>query len=283
MTNSGLAIERAQGCGGYVSGVDLSDLDADGAKAVTQAIHDHGVLFFRDQHLTPDGHVRLAEQMGSIEVNRFFPSLANYPMIATVEELPEQNTNIGGGWHTDHSYDRAPAFGSILVARALPRSGGGTLFADMYAAYDALDEKTKDELAGLCAVHSSAHIFGESGPYRQTRAADRSDIARSGEASPDVVHPVVIRHPGSGRPALYVNPAFTTRFEGWTRPDSLRLLKRLYRHATDAARVHRFVWMPGSVAIWDNRATWHHALNDYHGGHRLMHRITLTGERLETA
>lgn len=280
MLDTDLHIEKAAGCGANVFGVDLGRIDARGADILRRALFEHGVLFFRGQSLTPEQHIALAEHIAPIDVNRFFPAAPGYPVIAKVEKTAEQTSNIGGGWHTDHSYDLAPAMGSILVARDLPPSGGDTLFADLYAAFDTLDDETKAELAGLRAVHGSEHVFGEKGAYAQS---DQTALAQGGIETPEAVHPMVIRHPGSAKAALYVNPAFTLRIEGRSREESLPLLARLYAHAIDATRVHRFVWEPGAVVIWDNRATWHFALNDYHGHHRLMHRITLGGEVLAAA
>jgi taurine dioxygenase len=280
MLDTKMRIRKAEGCGAYVEDVDLARLDRAEADELRTALFEHGVLFFRAQTLTPERHIALAEQLAPIDVNRFFPADAAYPMIAKVEKAPEQTVNIGGGWHTDHSYDVAPAMGSVLVARDLPPSGGDTLFADLYAAYETLDDDLKAEVAGLRAVHGSDHVFGEKGAYAGT---DQSELAKGRGGDAETVHPVVIRHPGSGKPVLYVNPGFTLRFEGRTREESLPLLMRLFAHAIDGARVHRFVWQPGSVAIWDNRATWHFAMNDYHGQYRLMHRITLAGEPLLAA
>lgn len=280
MLDTRFRVRKASGCGAYVEDIDLRRLSGDDAQALRQALFDHGALFFRGQSLTPEQHIALAEQLGEIDVNRFFPADAAYPVIAKVEKTPEQKANIGGGWHTDHSYDVAPALGSILVARDLPPSGGDTLFADMYAAYETLDEATRAEIAGLRAVHASDHVFGETGAYAGT---DQGALARGGIETPKTSHPVVIRHPASGKPVLYVNPSFTLHFEGRSREDSLPLLMKLYAHAIQEARVHTFIWEPGSVAIWDNRATWHFAKNDYHGHYRLMHRITLAGETLEAA
>jgi len=280
MLDTALRIQPAAGCGANVSDVDLARLSPSGADQIRQALFDHGVLFFRGQTLTPEQHIALAEQIAPIDVNRFFPADPAYPVIAKVEKTAEQTTNIGGGWHTDHSYDIAPAMGSVLVARDLPPSGGDTLFADMYAAYDTLDAETKAQIAGLRAVHGSDHVFGEKGVYAQT---DQPELAKGGVETPETVHPVVIKHPGSGKAVLYVNPSFTLRFEGQTREESLPLLMKLYAHAMNMSRVHTLVWEPGMVAIWDNRATWHFAKNDYHGHYRLMHRITLAGCELEAA
>jgi taurine dioxygenase len=279
MLETALKVQKAGGCGALVRDIDLADLTDAEAADLRQALFDHGVLFFRDQSLTPEQHIALAERFAPIDVNRYFPADPAYPQIAKVEKTEDQVVNIGGGWHTDHSYDAEPAMGSILVARKLPPSGGDTLFADMYAAYDSLAPDLQQKLRGMKAVHSSAHIFGEAGAYAQT---DQSVMSGSRDL-PETLHPVIIRHPGSGKPVLYVNPAFTIRFEGQTREESLPLLMDLYAHAIAQDHVHTFVWAEGSVAIWDNRASWHFAKNDYHGHYRLMHRITLQGEALEAA
>ena len=280
MLATALRIEPADGCGAYVSGVDLAGASDADVASIRRALFDHGVLFFRGQSITPEQHIALAERIAPIDVNRFFPAAPGYPVIAKVEKTAEQTTNIGGGWHTDHSYDIAPAMGSVLVARDLPPGGGDTLFADMYAAFDTLDEDLKAQVRGLRAVHGSDHVFGEKGVYANT---DQPELAKGGVETPETVHPVVIKHPGSGKSVLYVNPSFTLRFEGQTREESLPLLMKLYAHAMNTAHVHTLVWEPGTVAIWDNRATWHFAKNDYHGHYRLMHRITLAGCELEAA
>lgn len=279
MPQTAFKVDKADGCGAEVRDIDLGALSDAQAVALRQELFDHGALFFRGQSLSPEQHIALAEQFAPIDVNRFFPADAAYPQIAKVEKTREQVVNIGGGWHTDHSYDAEPAMGSILVARDLPPSGGDTLFADMYAAFETLEPAMKERLRGLRAVHSSAHIFGQGGAYAQTD----QDVMAGSTDTPETVHPVVIRHPGSGKPALYVNPSFTIRFEGQTRDESLPLLMELCAHAMAKARVHTFVWEPGSVAMWDNRATWHFAKNDYHGHYRLMHRITMQGVALEAA
>jgi taurine dioxygenase len=232
-------------------------------------------VFFRDQKLTPEQHVAFAQRFGEINVNRFFKAVDGYPMIAEVRKEPEQKGNIGGNWHTDHSYDQAPAMGSILYAREVPETGGDTLFASMYAAYDTLSDGLKQTLESLQAVHSSRHVFGVEA------YAGRGDLKgrylNPEAAAQDAVHPVVVRHPGSGRKALYVNAAFTVRIAGWTDEESQPLLRYLYQHAARPEFSFRFQWREGSIAFWDNRCTWHYALNDYHGQRRLMHRITVDG------
>lgn len=275
---NGLNIRILDGVGAEITGVDLTHMDADTFAAVQAAFNEHGLVFFRDQSLTEDGHIAFAERFGQINVNRFFASHPDYLQIAMVAKEPDQTENIGGGWHTDHSYDHEPALGSILVARELPPSGGDTHFASMYAAYDALSPGLQKTLESLNAVHSAKHIFGGATDHIQSgEYGGRIGNAEATEQLTDPVHPVIIRHPLSGKRALYVNPGFTLHFEGWTSEESRPLLKYLYGIATQEEHIHRFHWKPGSVAFWDNRATWHFAQNDYPGHRRIMHRITVEG------
>ena len=280
MTNAAIAVRPiSSAVGAEILGLDLADTLPDATvDAIRHALFQHGVVFFRDQKLTPEQHVAFAERFGAINVNRFFKAVDGYPMIAEVRKDPDQVGNIGGGWHTDHSYDQVPAMGSILYAREVPETGGDTLFASMYAAYDALSDGLKQTLERLQALHSSRHVFGVEA------YAGRGDLKgrylNPEAAMQDAVHPVVVRHPGSGRKALYVNSAFTVRFVGWTDEESRPLLQYLYQHAARPEFTYRFQWREGSLAFWDNRCTWHYALNDYHGHRRLMHRITVEGAAL---
>ena len=266
------------GVGAEVTGVDLArPLGQTELGALKAAYAEYGVLFFRDQSLSPEQHLAFAESWGEVVVNRFFTPVEGHPQVAEVRKEPGQSFNVGGGWHTDHSYDEEPALGSILYARELPESGGDTLFAGMSAAYDGLSSGLKKTLSGLRALHSSRHVFG---PEAELPEDLLGRLHNAESATQDAVHPVVITHPLSGRKALYVNPGFTLRFDGWTAAESRALLEYLYQHASRPEFTCRFEWRPGSVAFWDNRATWHYALNDYHGKRRLMHRITLDGEAL---
>ncbi|MCB1543239.1 MAG: TauD/TfdA family dioxygenase, partial [Rhodoblastus sp.] len=167
MRNHRLDISLTSGAlGAMIEGIDLSQPleDADVAE-MRGALNEHGVIFFRDQKITPEQHIAFAERFGKIDVNRFFRAAPGYPQIAEVRKEPGQTTNIGGGWHTDHSYDQIPALGSILLARETPTRGGDTVFACMNRAYEALSDGLKKTLEGLRAVHSSRHVFGASSDY----------------------------------------------------------------------------------------------------------------------
>ena len=276
MRSNTIEISPVGACvGAEIAGIDLREpLAPQVRETVQQAMNEHGVVFFRDQALTEDQHISLARQFGDININRFFSHVPTHPEIALVVKEPDQTRNIGGGWHTDHSYDRIPAVGSMLYAREIPPKGGDTLFASMYAAYDALSDGLKQTLEGMRGVQSSRHVFG----------VKRGDLeGRIGNyelATQDATHPVVITHPDSGRKALYVNPGFTIGFDGWTADESRPLLEYLYRHAQKPEFSCRFQWQVGSLAFWDNRSTWHYALNDYQGERRLLHRITIEGVAL---
>lgn len=267
----------SSGCGITVEGLNLADLSDKTIEELKRLFAEHGLLFFRDQVLSQANHLALAKQFGPIVTNKHFQALSGFPEIAQITKEADQTTNIGGGWHTDHSYDPEPAMGSILVARDLPSSGGDTRFANLSAAYAGLDRKTKGQIAGLRAVHCNEHLYGQGGYYAQTDLANQlSGMDQTSTAT----HPVVITHPLSGKKTLYVNPGHTIQIEGWTLEDSAHLLSQLYAHVDQEAYTCRFMWQPGSVAFWDNRATWHFAENDYDGERRSMERVTLAGTRL---
>ena len=265
--------------GAEIFGVDLNkEISKEQFLEIRRAFGEFGVIFFRDQYLTPDEEIEFAEKWGIININRFFTNVDGYPKIAMVLKEANQKQNIGGAWHTDHTYDTEPAMGSILFAHEVPKKGGDTMFASMYSAYENLSEGLKKTLGGMQARHSSRHVFGKARASRNDDTVGR--IRNSETANQDALHPVIIKHPDTGRKALYVNPTFTLGFDGWTDMESKPLLEYLYEHATKPEFTCRFKWEKGSIAFWDNRSTWHLAINDYHGERRLMHRITIEGRKL---
>ena len=281
-----MQITVLEGLGAEITGVDITSMSPDEFKSVKNTFVEHGVIFLRDQDTTEDDHLAFAKRFGEININRFFAAHPDFPEIALVAKEPDQKDNIGGGWHTDHSYDHEPALGSVLVARELPESGGDTMFASMYKAYESLPSDLKTKIEGRNALHSGKHIFGEGvDSYYNTSDAGTHDdgTKRIGNASVaerlrDPEHPMVVTHPLSGKKALYVNPAFTVKVVGMSEGESKELLSALYTHVfAGNAFHHRFKWEPGSIAMWDNRSTWHWALNDYQGQRRVMHRITIEG------
>ncbi len=264
-------------CGVEVSGITLASCSDAEMEDVKRAIYEHGVAVFRDQEFSPQDHIKFGKRWGGMDINNYFPQQGDFDEISVVKKEPTQNTNIGGAWHTDHSYDQIPAMGSVLVARELPPKGGDTMWAHMGAAYDALSDDLKAKVEGLEAFHTADHVYKEGGLYAQT---DMGEHLRGQDLQTGATHPVVIRHPVTGRKLLYVNTAFTINFVGQTREESLPLLNELCDAALTDDNQCRLQWKPGTVAIWDNRTSWHNAMNDYAGHRREMHRITLSGEAL---
>lgn len=264
------------GLGAEITGADIRN--ADQFAEIRQAFTDYSVIVLRGQSISPEDHLKFARQFGPININRFFKPVDGHPEIATVLKEKNQKEAVGEGWHTDHSYDQRPAMGSILHALEMPPYGGDTLFASMAAAYDALSPTMRGFLDELSAVHSSRHVFGAD--TQDSEAAKSGRLGNAKAATQDAVHPVVIKHPLSGRRGLYVNPVFTTHIQGLTSDESTALLEMLYEHCKQPEFHCRVRWRVGDVTMWDNRATWHKAINDYHGFRRLMHRITVDGVAL---
>ena len=265
-----LTIKKLSGyVGAEISDIKLPDISNDTFSAIQNALFEHGVIFFRDQFLTPEQHIEFAERWGNIDISRFFNCVEGYPKIAEVGTKPDQKIVIGGHWHTDQSFDPAPAMASILSAQHIPEFGGDTLFASQCAAYDNLSEGLKATLENLNAWHSDAS-FGLAAQVLDEHFSDK------GITKP-TLHPVIIRHPTTGQKAIYVNAAFTTHFEGWTVEESKPLLEYLYHYVVQPSFCCRFTWSPGTVAIWENRLVQHYASADYQGQSRLMHRITVEG------
>ena len=264
-------------CGVEISGVSLANCSDAEMQDIKRAIYEHGVAVFRDQEFSPEDHIKFGRRWGGIDINNYFPLQDDYDEISIVKKEPDQQTNIGGAWHTDHSYDQIPAMGSVLVARHLPPKGGDTMWAHMGAAYDALSDELKQQIEGLEAFHTADHVYKADGIYAQT---DMGKDLRGQDLETGAIHPVVIRHPQTGRKRLYVSTACTIHFVGQTREESLPLLHQLCDAALTETNQCRLQWKPGTIAIWDNRTTWHNAMNDYQGHYREMHRITLSGDAI---
>jgi len=259
-------------------GAEIIDADIRNSKdfqAIRSAFVKHSVITIRDQSITPEDHLEFAKRWGEINTNRFFSALDGYPQIAIVLKEPDHKGAIGEQWHTDHAYDLEPALGSILHAIEVPPYGGDTIFCSMAAAYEALSEQFKQMLDGLYAWHSSRHVFGEK--QQDSESSQTGRIGNAAAATQDALHPVVIIHPLSGQKGLFVNPQFTTHIDGLLECESDAILSMLYTHCQRPEFHCRVRWQAGDVTMWDNRATWHKAVNDYHGYRRYMHRITVEG------
>ena len=273
--NQTLTIHRVAGAlGAELSGVDLSQPQSDETiAAIRQALVEHQVIFFRDQTLTPAQQVAFGARFGPLNIHPYVTGMAGQPEVMEIVKEPSDRINFGGGWHSDMSFLETPAIGSILYALELPEYGGDTLFSSQAAAYDALSDGLKRILEGLNAVHSAAREYAPGGNSAQKRGT--MQVAEADGYVGEYVHPMVLTHPETGRKALYVNPAFTLKIDGWKPSESKALLDYLFQHCRYEGFTCRFAWKKGSVAFWDNRSVWHFALNDYPGQRRHMRRVTV--------
>jgi taurine dioxygenase len=274
MTGS-LNIRRTAGAlGAEISGVDLSrELPDATVAAIRQALVDHQVIFFRDQDLTPAQQTAFGARFGPLNIHPYVAGMAGQPEVMEIIKEPSDKINFGGGWHSDMSFLQTPAIGSILYAVEIPEFGGDTLFASQAAAFEALSPGLQATLEGLSAVHSASREYSAQGHSAQKRGSMK--VAEADGYVGEYVHPMVLVHPETGRKALYVNPAFTLRIDGWKTRESKALLDYLFEHCRYEAFTTRFAWAKGSVAFWDNRSVWHFALNDYPGQRRHMRRVTV--------
>lgn len=256
--------------GAEIRGVDLTRTLPDEIVAdIQQALWEYKVVFFRDQPLGPEQHVRFAARFGELEIHPFIPSNTGVPELVRFEK----DAVAGGyenGWHHDVTWRRAPSQGAILHAIQVPQSGGDTLFSDGHAAYLGLDEDTKDLIDGMVAVHDFQQAFG-----RQVPEERKAELR---EQYPLVEHPVVIAHPHTGRPLLYVNRYFLHHVVGLDLDESRALVDRLCRQFELVEYQCRFRWEPHSVAFWDNRAVQHYAASDYYPDIRVMERASIVGD-----
>ena len=268
----------APALGAEISGVDLSKpLDDETAGEIRRAFTEYLVLFFRDQEPTAKDLVAFAGLFGPVGTYPFAEPVAEHPQVIAIIKEPHQTTNFGGIWHTDTPYLKRPSLGSVLYAREIPPVGGDTIWANMYLAWERLPAGRREMLAPLRAVQSAS----------KNKEKLRADHIATGRMTgrdlgamdvKQAEHPVARTHPVTGRKALYVSPAHTTKLSGMSEAESAPILEELFAHATRDEFTCRFRWTRGSLAVWDNRCTLHYPLNDYHGCRREMHRVTIDGE-----
>ena len=262
--------------GAEISGVDLRGEADDGTiLAIRRAWLDHLVIFFRGQRLPPTRFLAFARRFGEPIEYPFVKGIEGFPEVTPVVKLEHERVNFGGLWHSDTAYLEIPPMGTMLIAREVPPYGGDTLFANMYLAYEALSAGMRELLDGLVAVNSSAKADVTKTREDRMREGAREDARTQYEAE----HPVVRTHPETGRKALYVNGGHTVCFKDMGEAESAPLLNYLFAHQQRPEFTCRFRWEAGSLAFWDNRCAQHNPINDYHGFRRVMHRVTLAGDR----
>ena len=280
--------------GAEILGVDLSSPLSDSQFAeIHDAFLEHLVVFIPGARpLSMEDLKRFAECFGELDYDPFvypfkIPKIDGHPEIyENIKEASNEGINIGGYWHADVTYREKPHMASVIYAKDVPAFGGDTMFANQYLAYETLPRSLKEKLLSMNAVHSSAMPHGQSaarfasiGRHHAPEEDDR-EFEKTGQeiANVDAVentHPVIRTHPKTGRRLLYLNRGFTSHFEGMTQEESLPLLEELWAHACRSEFTCRYRWTPNAVGVWDNCATQHYAINDYHGERRHMQRISI--------
>lgn len=256
--------------GAEIGGVDLSAPSNRQLDEIHRALAENQVIFFRDQELTPEQHLDFGRHFGPLHIHPAAPHAPGHPELMIIHADKDSPRANGENWHTDVSCDELPPLGSILYIKTCPPRGGDTLFASMYAAYEALSERMQTYLEGLSALHDGEPVYR--GLYANYGVADKPSY-------PHAEHPVVRTHPVTGRKALYVNRGFTRRILGIPRDESEGVLRYLYEHMENPLFQCRFRWRANSVAFWDNRCVQHHAMWDYWPHTRSGFRVTVRGEK----
>ena len=274
-----LTVEPVAGAlGASVTGLDLREVrEATELDGLRRALADHLVVFLPDQDLTLDDLERITDLLGGRDVTPFVEPLEDRPYVIRVIKEPDDVLNFANAWHSDLSYLPAPPAYTLLHAWEVPDHGGDTVWSNQYLAYETLSGGLRDTLRGLRAVHSAGMAYGTGGLLDKYKDYTSMAIAPSPDAYAEHTHPVVTVHPVTGREALYVNPVYTTRFEGWSKEESAALLEHLHRHSINENFTCRLRWSVKTLAIWDNRCAMHNALNDYSGVRREMYRTSVKG------
>ena len=257
--------------GAEISGVDLAGpLPEETMDEIRRALAENLVVFFRDQRMSPEQHLAFGRRFGELHVHPAAPHVPGLPELMVIRADANSTRANGEGWHSDVSCDEEPPMGSILHIRECPPHGGDTLFASMYAAWEALSDRMKAYLEGMRAVHDGEHVYR--GLFSYKGVADKPVYPRA-------EHPVVRTHPVTGRKCLYVNQGFTSALVGVPRDEGDAVLRYIYQHMENPLFQCRFRWRDNSVAFWDNRCAQHRAMWDYWPHSRSGHRVTVKGDR----
>ena len=251
--------------GAEIAGVDLAAPTNHQLTEISDALAEHLVIFFRDQSFDYDSLKAFGRAFGELAIHPGVPGLPDHPEVVAIHADAQSRYVAGEDWHSDLTCNAEPPMGSILYLPTVPEVGGDTMFASMYAAYEALSPRMQNYLAGLTAIHDGDHVYRPLFPDLDKRY-------------PCSTHPVVRTHPVTGRKGLFVNSSYTTRIVELPEAESAAVLAFLYQHCANPNFHVRFRWRPRSVAFWDNRCTQHLAVWDYFPNTRSGFRVTVAGD-----
>ena len=265
--------------GADVHDIDLTTLSEEGQAALRQALLDHQVLFIRDQQLGVEALDQVARRFGDFGTEPYVTPMKEHPHIVHVRKEANEGSPFvfGGAWHSDWSFQQRPPAFTLLYGHDVPECGGDTLFNNMYLACEWLSPTLRQVLHGLRGIHTPEFGYG---PNAAHNAGIENMQINYGQAVDHDVrsHPMITRHPETGRAVLFANPAYTLGIEGMKPEESRPLLDYLFSVASAPAFTCRMRWTPGTLAIWDNRCVWHQPISDYFGKRREMFRVTIVGE-----
>jgi taurine dioxygenase len=263
--------------GATLNGIDLrADLDAGTVGAVRAAWSEHQVVAFPNQDLTLEEFEQVALRFGAFGVDPYFQTLDAHPHVAEVKRDADETTKIfAEAWHSDWSFLAQPPSATLLLSRVIPPHGGDTLYANQYAAYDALDTATQRQLESLQGIHSARRGYAPTGAYGTSDVGRSMAIITSDSAMATQLHPLVRTHPETGRKSLFLSIGYTIGIEGMEPDAAQQLLMELHTHQCKPEFLYRHVWEPNMLVMWDNRCLLHAATGGYDGYARLLHRITV--------
>ena len=266
------AIPLSGAMGAEVRGADLRNVDDETFAQIHSILLGHGMVFFRNQDITPTQQLAFAKRWGEPHFHPYMPGLPDHPEIIEIVKNPADTNTFGGNWHTDQMFTPTPSMGTMLYAKEVPQAGGDTLFGNLYLAYDSLSQGMKAAIANL-------HTYNLYDKRKGRSSIMKEKLKEPEKPAAPAEHPLVRPHGETGKPVLYISyDRITRHIVNWTPEESRPLLDFLRAHATRPEFTCRLHWEPGTLAFWDNRCVQHMALNDYHGHRRVMHRITIRGE-----
>jgi taurine dioxygenase len=274
-----ISVERLGGsCGAIVRGLDLSRPQSpEEIETILQFLDEHLVVAFPGQAMDLDRLESFTDELGGRDVTPYVTPVEGRPYVIRVIKEPSDELNFANAWHTDLSYLETPPAYTVLHAHDVPPAGGDTMWANQYLAYETLPDSVKEQIADLRATHSAGFAYGTGGYLEAVAGKSSMAVEPSADAYAVETHPLVIRHPRTGRPALYANSVYTTGVEGMDPAESAPLLAWLTAHATHLNFTCRLRWEPDMLTIWDNNATQHFAVNDYPGERRELFRTSVRG------
>lgn len=266
--------------GADIHDIDLNNLSEAGQAELRQALMDHQVLFIRGQSLSVEQLEAVTLRFGDFGTEPYVKPMANHPHVVHVLKEASEATPFvfGGAWHSDWSFqERPPAF-TLLYGHDVPEVGGDTLFNNMYLACEWLSPAMRTMLQSLRGIHSPEFGYGPNAKHNA--GLESMQIVYGENVDHDMrSHPLITRHPETGRNVLFANPAYTLGIEGMKPEEARPILDYLFSVASAPAFTVRMRWAPGTLAIWDNRCVWHLPVSDYFGNRREMFRTTVVGEK----